>query len=242
MTPAMVDAGVHPAASFFAEAQAVYAWYSALPQRAHAAADAEPAAELGLGGKLLWAGALDDDGCRIVRAANVAGAASLSAASDPDAHRRAIREGVADFLVTSLDEALRILKNEIRKKNPVAVCVGIPATQLAAEMLDRGVLPDLVRGQDAIPGAQRFQQQRARVVEPASSQDALVCAATLQSGAAFEAAALDLLPAEAAADRRWLRLAPRYMGPQWRRWRSVFCSRAVAAELKTRIASVEISS
>ena len=34
-----------------------------------------------------------------------------------------MRDGVIDFLVTSLDEALRILKNEMRKRTAVAVCV-----------------------------------------------------------------------------------------------------------------------
>src|SRR5579859_4763404 len=87
-----------------AELEAVYAIYSAL------APGLDP--ETGLGGKLLYAGELDLEGSRLVRAANIAGAASLSAAPEPTMQRLAIREGVVDFLVTSLDEALRILKNE----------------------------------------------------------------------------------------------------------------------------------
>ena len=58
-----------------------------------------------------------------MRAANIAGAASLSATADVATQKQAIRDGVVDFLVTSLDEAARILKNEIRKRQPVAVCV-----------------------------------------------------------------------------------------------------------------------
>jgi hypothetical protein len=54
----------------------------------------------------------------------------------------------ADFLVTSLDEALRILKNEIRKREAVAVCVAAAPRPWRCEMLERGVLPDLLRPAD----------------------------------------------------------------------------------------------
>ena len=76
-------------------------------------------------------------------AGNVAGCATLAATAEPAAQKQAIRDGVVDFLVTSLDEALRILKNEIRKRATVAVCVGAPST-VEREMIERGVLPDLV--------------------------------------------------------------------------------------------------
>src|ERR1700726_5021742 len=68
--------------------------------------------EPSLGGKLLYVGELDEDGCALVIASNIAGSASLSAIANPAAQKQAIRDGVIDFLVTSLDEALRILKNE----------------------------------------------------------------------------------------------------------------------------------
>ena len=103
-------------------------------------ADAGPS----LGGKLLYAGELDQTGCALVVAANIGGAASLAATSDPVAQRHAVRDGVVDFLVTSLDEALRILKNEIRKGATVAVCVAASPATVEREMIERGVLPDLV--------------------------------------------------------------------------------------------------
>ena len=52
-----------------------------------------------------------------------AGAATLTASASAEAGKQAMREGVVDFLVTTLDEALRILKNEVRKHETVAVCV-----------------------------------------------------------------------------------------------------------------------
>jgi urocanate hydratase len=79
-------------------------------------------------------------------AANIAGAASLAATAGPAAGKQATRDGVADFLVTDLDEALRILKNQIRKREAVAVCVAAPPKSIEQQMLERGVLPDLIRG------------------------------------------------------------------------------------------------
>jgi hypothetical protein len=102
-------------------------------------------AETGLGGQLLYLGELKEDGRAMMVAANIAGVASLGATEDPTAGKQATREGVADFLVTDLDEALRILKNEIRKREPVAVCVAALPASIEQEMIERGVLPDLVR-------------------------------------------------------------------------------------------------
>ena len=101
--------------------------------------------ETGLGGKLFYAGELDGEGRALVVAANIAGAASLVATADRAAQKQAIRDGVADFLVNSLDEALRILKNQLRKRETVAVCLGLAPEAVEREMQERGVLPDLLR-------------------------------------------------------------------------------------------------
>ena len=101
--------------------------------------------ESGLGGRLFYAGELDDEGRALVVAANIAGAATLVATADRAAQKQAIRDGVADFLVNSLDEALRILKNQLRKRETVAVCVGLAPEAVEREMKERGVLPDLLR-------------------------------------------------------------------------------------------------
>ena len=97
-----------------------------------------------LGGRLLYAGALDAEGRALVVAGNIAGAATLAATANPAAQKQAIHDGVVDFLVTSLDEALRILKNESRKRETVAVCVGAEPDAVEREMLERGVEPDLL--------------------------------------------------------------------------------------------------
>ena len=116
---------------------AVYRQYAALTAAMPLDSDC------GLGGKLVFAGDLTA-GSDLLRAANIAGAASLAASDDSVAQRAAMRDGVVDFLVTSLDEALRILKNEIRKRQPVSVSIGLPADEVVLQMLERGVLPDLL--------------------------------------------------------------------------------------------------
>ncbi|MEI9968109.1 MAG: hypothetical protein WDM87_05595 [Terracidiphilus sp.] len=55
--------------------------------------------ETGLGGKLLYAAPLDEEGRALLVAANIAGAATLAASADRDAQKQALRDGVADFVV-----------------------------------------------------------------------------------------------------------------------------------------------
>lgn len=217
---------MQPSSLIESEMRAVYEIYAAMT--------AEFRPEFGLGGQLLCAGELDEQGARLVRAANIAGAASLSATWDPEWQRRAVREGIVDFLVTSLDEALRILKNEIRKRQAASVCVGLQPEQVLAELCARGVLPELLAPCDASPELNTLMAQGARrlIVPPLGADCVFVVCR--QPGAEFEAAALDAIPESDSASRRWLRLAPRYLGPQARRYRSLPCDRATAARLRAR--------
>jgi urocanate hydratase len=162
---------------------------------------AESEEQASLGGKLLFAGQLDADARALLVAANIAGAASLAATADVLAGRQAMRDGVVDFLVTSLDEALRILKNELRQRQAVAVCVALPVQAVAEEMRERGVLPDLER-----PFQAAFTEEgQALLAWRVAASPALWLPK-------LDALALDCLPPEAASARRWLQLAPRYLG------------------------------
>jgi urocanate hydratase len=195
--------------------------------------------EAGLGGRLLCVGELDEDGRALMVAGNIAGVASLAVRADPASQKQAIREGVADFLVTNLDEAIRILKNEIRKREAVAVCVGVAPETIEKEMLERGVLPDLVRD----PGA---------VGTPAMGESVLswsVDEAPAQWLPRLDAIAMGYLVADESLGtqvaRRWLRLAPRYLGRLARNVRVLRCSataaKAIAERMRTGVESGEIS-
>jgi len=220
-------------------------FYAGLLLTADLGADSEPS----LGGKLLYAGELDAQARALLVAANIAGAASLAASTDAAAGKQAIRDGVVDFLVTSLDEALRILKNEIRTRQTVAVCVAlaqpVSETDFARQMLERGVLPNLL-GQDVAgrPAGASFLSQGARRVE-AINLDAnqvllgwSVASAPAQWLPKLDALALDCLSQDylnsdsnptAGAARRWLRLAPRFLGRMAQGLRLLRCDESSAA-------------
>lgn len=205
-------------------------------ERHYAALVAHDSAQRGLGGCLLYAGALDHATRPLMVAANVAGAASLAVAADPATQKQAARDGIADFLVTSLDEALRILKNEVRKHATVAVCVAAAPEELAHEMQERGVVPDLVA---AAVAPQFF---TARCIEPLAvsvSQVRLewgVAAAPALWMPKLDEIARQCLPAEDVVAHRWLRLAPRYCGRAAIGLRVLRCLPSVAEQFSSRVA------
>ena len=76
-------------------------------------------------------------------AASLVGAAALIVDADPDAVRSHSRDGAFDFVVNSLDEALRTLKNEIRQHRPLAVALLADPEEVTAEAAERGLAPRL---------------------------------------------------------------------------------------------------
>jgi Urocanase Rossmann-like domain len=95
-------------------------------------------------GALILAIGLGPRGAAVSTAGNIAGAACFAIDPRPEACRAALLSGACDFIVNTVDEALRILKNQIRQRRPVSV--GLEASQDAAvgELLERGVLPELM--------------------------------------------------------------------------------------------------
>lgn len=186
----------------------------------------------GLSGKLFYAGELDDEGRGVVVAANVAGAATLVATANREAPKQALRDGVADFLVNSLDEALRILKNVLRKGETAAVCVALAPDAVEREMQERGVAPDLLRT-DATIGAGDDRGRRGEAVQESGTKDPAFLtwrvASTLPKELArLDEIALECLGAEDWAARRWLRQAPRFLGRMAEGYRLLECDRAFA--------------
>lgn len=211
--------------------------------------------EWGLGGKLLFAREIGGAGSRLLTAGSVAGVASLGASASPGALRQAMRDGVIDFLVTSLEEALRILKNEVRKRQAISVGVSVALGVLAEQMQVRGVLPDLLP-----PGSwgalgtglnlDQSEQDRPEqdqpekflnwgtrhVLEPVDGSEDFVTWLVDRRGAVWlprlDSCAQAALPADDLIRRRWLRWSPRYLGRMAQRERGVAMSVAEVARFR----------
>jgi hypothetical protein len=198
--------------------------------------------EPSLGGKLLYAGELSDLGRALLVSGNIAGAASLAATANPAAQKLSIRDGVADFLVNTLDEALRILKNEIRKREAAAVCVAAAPQTVMQEMLERGVLPDLLLPasfpKEPISDLLAKDVQCIELV-PAETNQVLVLWNVASAPAHWlpkiDALAMECLKLEALSARRWLRLAPRYLGRLAQGLRLLRCEPDVADRFISRL-------
>lgn len=92
-------------------------------------------------GKLLLGLGLNEAGRTLALASLAAGAASLFLEPDAKQLREANREGCLTFAVTTLDEALRALKNEIRQGRGITIGLSGEPAQWLQEMVERGVLP-----------------------------------------------------------------------------------------------------
>jgi len=150
-----------------------------------------------------WGGALvlcSGEGCGasgIPVAASVAGGATLAIDADAEAMKSALRRGELDFVVNTLDEALRTIKNQIRQKRPLSVGLIADVGKTLEELASRGVQPE-------------------RVIDPALPVEAgegelffpVRDAGELQR---LDAALLEALPAEDVARRRWIRRLPQYL-------------------------------
>jgi urocanate hydratase len=100
-----------------------------------------------LSGKLIVSGGMGGMGGAQPLAATMNGAAFLGIDVDPERIKKRLKTGYCDFLVTTLDEALRILKNAVRKKENVSVGLVGNCADIIPELAERGVLPDILTDQ-----------------------------------------------------------------------------------------------
>ncbi len=174
-----------------------------------------------LGGKLLLRSAFDPDGVATLVAASIAGAASLCVEADAGRLRNGLRSGLCDFVVGHLDEALRILKNELRRSLPVSVGLTTEAEPTIAAMIERGLQPDitsgltetqsqtfLVRGAISLPETYEPDPETS-LIEWAAAADS---AQSITRIARIVSGSLDSGRVDTPARKRWLDRSPRYLG------------------------------
>jgi urocanate hydratase len=95
------------------------------------------------GGLLILCVGLSPEGAALSIAANIAGAVSLSIDDDPVHIKEVVRSGAADFVVTTLDEALRAMKNEARRQAPLSVALNAAPILALEQIVERGFVPQL---------------------------------------------------------------------------------------------------
>ncbi len=187
-----------------------------------------------LGGTLVLLAGSGSTGLERAAGARIAGAAALLVLEDEAEAKLAVREGACDFLVNGLDEALRILRNEVRKGAPVAVCLRAAPASVLPEIVARGVQPDLLDAPE-----EELVRRGARTI---AWQFALAygeCWVEWRAGSArvlteVDGPAADSLDSDGGERGRWLRQAPLVLGRamargRWLPMRAVECSRFVAA-------------
>ena len=97
-----------------------------------------------LTGKLIVSGGMGGMGGAQPLAATMTGASFLGIDVDPERIKKRLKSGYCDFMVNSLDEALRILKNSLRKKENVSVGLVGNCADVIPEFAERGVVPDIL--------------------------------------------------------------------------------------------------
>jgi urocanate hydratase len=100
-----------------------------------------------LSGKLLITGGMGGMGGAQPLAATMNGAAFLGIEVDPERIKRRVKTGYCDIMVSDLDEALRILKNAVRKKEAASVGLVGNCADVIPELAQRGVVPDMLTDQ-----------------------------------------------------------------------------------------------
>jgi|GEM_PF-660372 len=165
---------------------------------------------------LLCAAGFDLRGAELALATTLAGGAFLGIDPDPERLKTAVRNGSCDFMVNTLDEALRVLKNELRKHAPLSTgLLGDPADILPA-MVARGVQPDLIApapDEGYRRSLDTLSERGAHILTPPNTEtpapeEVSWSAATPRDMRHLDRIALDLLPPEDTVRRRWLEQAP----------------------------------
>ena len=100
-----------------------------------------------LSGKLVASGGMGGMGGAQPLAATMNGAAYLGIDVDPERIKRRVNHGYCDVMVESLDEALKILNEAVKKREAKSVGLVGNCADVIPEMAKRGIVPDLLTDQ-----------------------------------------------------------------------------------------------
>lgn len=165
-----------------------------------------------LAGRLVLSIGFDHSGAELALATTIAGGVFLGIEPDTQTLKTAVRNGSCDFMVNTLDEALRVLKNELRKRTPLSAGLLGNPEDILPEMIDRGVQPDLIADTAPHAAVHTLVERGAQILTPAdtnpTSEEVIWTAANPEDLRRMDRIALDSIPAEDQVRRRWLEQAP----------------------------------
>jgi len=185
----------------------------------------------GMAGLLLTCVGFGLEGAELALATAISGGTFLGIDPSTEHLKAAVRNGSCDFMVNTLDESLRVLKNELRKKKALSVGLLGEASPILSAMIERGVQPDLVAEPEASqtetarlhqPMLHIFIERGAIQVEthvtnrsqPSGFVEVAWTASSLADLRRMDELALQQLPADDSIRRRWLQQAPGYFHRQ----------------------------
>ncbi|HEX4039177.1 MAG TPA: hypothetical protein VHX37_14060 [Acidobacteriaceae bacterium] len=158
----------------------------------------------------------------LIVGASVAGVVSLCVDAEAEILRAGLRAGFCDFVVGHLDEALRILKNELRQHRVVSVGLTADPEACLGEIVERGLQPDFLSFGSPDSRAAQFLLERGALPIPEDSPDLHTAVVqwsitteptkSLRAIARIASGALDPYRADTPARRHWLNLSPAYLG------------------------------
>jgi len=171
------------------------------------------------GGKLVL---LSGPGCAQTGAppaVSIASGTALALDSDSATMKAAQRAGHLDFVVNSLDEALRALKNEVRQRRPLSVGLIADVTATLAEMDERGIVPDL-----------QLTPETLQQLLPAADEHRFA-AGDVSALRAIDAVLLAAIPSADLIRHRWIERAPQFLREARSGGRRIWLSEAELAAL-----------
>jgi len=154
-------------------------------------------------GRLVFTAGEGSSATGLPAAVSIAGGCTLALDPDASAVKATFRQGGIDFVVNTLDEAVRVLKNEIRQHKPLSVALIAPLHPTLDEMAARGIQPDLdlTAPREDLLTPWLAARNWSEVTVPAPSLRIL------------DAQLLEMLPTDDTVRRRWLQRIGHYQRP-----------------------------
>ena len=190
------------------------------------------------GGQLVFTYGGGSSATGLPAAVSIAGGTTLALDPDATTAKSIFRQGGVDFVVNTLDEALRVLKNEIRQHRPLGVTLIAEVEPVLIEMAERGVLPDLhvsIDSPSQAPGKQQLRlisregivvptPELAAWLEARNWSESTIASTPENPPRALDAQRLAELPPDDTIRRTWLQRISHYQpstpGGQRVMWRS----------------------